>query len=202
MQLRRRETEYAIGMPRGGPDLFEAEQLAIDERDGRHGVRDRSHAADGKAGARLHELGVGPPRRAHECSDLVLVHPPVARSNHEHCNIVGPAPEDHALGDLPDLDAQRIGRLLRSAGRHLQEHRCMRMPSGGQRLRHEEKALGPGSASFAHACSRCVLSRGTRCGSGSAMRVLPPSIILSSMRAAAWPSSYTGWCTVDSGGMA
>ncbi len=77
----------------------------------RHG-RD---AADGEAGARLHEVGIGAAGLADQRIDLLLVHALVARGDDQHRHFVALAAEDDALGDLPHGDAERIGRLLRGA---------------------------------------------------------------------------------------
>ena len=75
----RAQPEHAVGVPGRGPDLVEAEQLAIDQRHRRRGMRQRRHAADGEAGARLDEVGIGAAERAGQRGDLLLVDALVAR---------------------------------------------------------------------------------------------------------------------------
>ena len=54
----------------------------------------------------LDEVGVGAAERAGDRGHLLLVDAAVARGDDQHRALVGPAPEDHALGDLADRHAQ------------------------------------------------------------------------------------------------
>ena len=85
LELGRRQPEHAVRVPGRGPDLVEAEQLAVDQRHRRRGVADRRDAADREAGAAPSRT----PRRRGRARptmrrDLRLVDAPVARGDDEH----------------------------------------------------------------------------------------------------------------------
>ena len=105
-------------------------------------MREGRDAADREAGARLDEFGIGAAELADDRLDLLLVDAPVAGGHDQHRHVVGLAPEDDALGDLAERDAQRIGRLLRGARGIVEHLRSMRMALVLQQSRDALHAVG------------------------------------------------------------
>ena len=142
LELLRHELEDRMRMAGGSPHLIEAQQAQVHQGDHVRGMRQRRHAADGKPGFGFHKPGVGPANAlavmAHQGFDFSLVDPPVARGDHQHGGVIRLAAKDDALGNLPQLDTQRIGRLLGCAGSVVEHDRQMRVAS---RLQHRSHAL-------------------------------------------------------------
>ncbi|MNT75965.1 hypothetical protein D3C72_2149140 [compost metagenome] len=109
-------------------------------------MRQRRHAADGKTGLALDEIGVGTAELAALGADdglyLLFVHAQVARGDDQHGGVVALAAEDDALGDLAQRHAQRVGGLLGGARGVVEHDRGVGVAQRGQRFGDAQHAGG------------------------------------------------------------
>ena len=79
LELRRLQRKHAVGMAGGRLDHIEAQQLSVDQRERRLGVRERRNTADREAGFRFDEIGIGSAERSGECCDFLFIDAPVTQ---------------------------------------------------------------------------------------------------------------------------
>ncbi len=101
----------------GGPDLIEGQQARVQKRPDRRQVTDGGDPADGKAGLRADQRGIGLAQGfARKGGGLGRADLIAARRQKQNGRTRGLAAKDDRFGDLIQMAAHRIGGLLRGAG--------------------------------------------------------------------------------------
>lgn len=117
-QIVRGEAEHGVRGAGGSPNHIILEQVLIDESG--HGLQmtHGRHAADGKAGALTHEIGVSlGDRLGEQPPDFLLIHPVGTADKNQDWAVGLASTEDEGFDDLPDLAADRPGSIYSGTGR-------------------------------------------------------------------------------------